>query len=207
MVKVLAPAMSLEASGQIGGVMVFSRWKGRPYARALVKPHNPKTQGQTGIRAMLAWLATQWKNLSDPEQASWVDLAAATNVLPFNSYVAHNMRRWRENKGPTQEYPAAETATAVTITLSVTGGARCMDISVDPSAATIGWGIAIFRHTVTGLGKVYNRLIKIVAINGTDAVLWTDAPLDAGTYYYTAAFVTDSGILGAAAVEDSDVVT
>jgi hypothetical protein len=207
MVKVLGPAMSLEASGQLGGVMVFSKWKGRAYARTLVRPHNPKTQKQTGIRAMMAFLAQQWVNLSAPEQASWELLAAATNISPFNAYIAHNIRRWRENKGPTQLNPAAEGGTAIVITLTATAGSLSIDLTVDPSAATNLWGIAIFRHSVTGLDKTYNRLIKVVEPDGTNTVSWTDSPLDPGTYFYTAAAIIDDGSIGAKSAEATAAAT
>lgn len=207
MVKVLGPAMSLEASGQLGGVMVFSKWKGRPYARTLVRPHNPKTQAQTGIRAMMAFLAQQWDGLSAPEKASWLLLSAATNISPFNAYIAHNIRRWRENKGPTQLLPEAMAGTAIVITTTATAGALSVDLTVDPSAATILWGIAIFRHTVTGLTGVYNRLIKIVEPDGVNTVSWTDAPLDPDTYYYVAKAICDDGSIGADSAEVNAAAT
>jgi len=207
MVKVQAPALSLDASGSIGGAIVFSKWKGRAYARALVKPHNPKSAGQTGIRAMLSFLSQQWDGLSIPEKATWKDLAEATNISTFNAYIAYNVRRWRENRGPTQGYPAAEAGTAVTIGQVGTGGARSAEIVNTPSAATIGWGMAIFRKPTAGATKTYNMLIKIVPISGVSAITWIDAPLAAGHWFYASCFVCDDGSLGALCSEDDCTVT
>lgn len=207
MVKVQAPALSLDASGAIGGCIVFSKWKGRAYARALVKPHNPKSAGQTGIRAMLSWLSQQWVELSAPNQATWDELAAATNISPFNAYVAYNVRRWRENRGPSKQHPAAQVGTAVTIGQVGTGGARSASIVNTPSAATLGWGMAIFRKAVTGVALVYNNLVKIVAIDGVNPVTWIDAPLDAGHQFYASCFVCTDGSLGALCAEDDCTIT
>ena len=43
MVKLGGPALSLDASGTVGGILTFSKWKGRPYVRTRVIPSNPKS--------------------------------------------------------------------------------------------------------------------------------------------------------------------
>lgn len=57
MAKVSGPLMSLDASGKVGGTVVFSKWKGRNYVRQLVTPANPDTSGQKGVRSILGTLA------------------------------------------------------------------------------------------------------------------------------------------------------
>ena len=50
MAKVTGPLMSMDASGQFGGTIVFSKWKGRNTVRQLVPPSNPRTVGQEDAR-------------------------------------------------------------------------------------------------------------------------------------------------------------
>ena len=50
MAKVTGPLHSDTASGTVASATVFSRWKGRPYVRQLVTPHNPKSDNQAEAR-------------------------------------------------------------------------------------------------------------------------------------------------------------
>jgi hypothetical protein len=197
MVKVLAPAMSMEASGQIGGVMVFSRWKGRAYARSLVKPANPRTGNQTGIRAMLRFLSQDWKNLDAETQGSWEDLAKATNISPFNSYIAHNIRRWREFLPPTQAYPAAGLSTPLEEEMTLTTGQRCITITLSEknTVYTNIWGHVLMRDTAAITTPNFNLAIQIFPEPVGHIINYVDAPLAAGTYHYRAAIFNVDGVI------------
>lgn len=50
MARVKGPLMSMEASGAYGGTLVFGRRLGANVVRQLVKPSNPRTQGQMDAR-------------------------------------------------------------------------------------------------------------------------------------------------------------
>lgn len=50
MAKVSGPLMSMDARGAFAGTLVFANWKGRPTVRQLVKPSNPATTAQVGVR-------------------------------------------------------------------------------------------------------------------------------------------------------------
>ena len=50
MAKVKGPLMSMEASGSYGSTIVFGRRLGANVVRQLVKPSNPRTQGQMDAR-------------------------------------------------------------------------------------------------------------------------------------------------------------
>jgi hypothetical protein len=208
MALVTGPAMSLDASGTIGGVMTFSKWKGRNYIRQCVKPSNPKTAAQTGLRAMLSFLSQAWAAIKVASSASYLEMADNDKVSTFNEYVKYNQNRWREGKGVSQSYPAAETATAGTITLGTpAGGQRNITLTVTPSTATGLWGIAIFRDTATITTVNWNNCIKIIETTTTAAKVYTDSPLDAGTYHYRAAFLTSDGKIGTACADQSGAAT
>jgi len=191
MVKVAAPAMSLEASGSLGQAITFSRWKGRPYIRTRVVPKNPKSAAQTGMRAMLRWLSQAWAALTTANKATWANLAAATNISPFNSYTAYNQARWRDWRAPTKAYPAAEALTAGTISnLQVTSGERSNTLTWEEATMTNTWGIAICRYLVSETPANWSITIRIVP----PAVLkYVDSPVDDPTswYYRLIAFTTD----------------
>jgi hypothetical protein len=199
--------MSMDASGTVAKAITFSKWKGRNYVRQCIKPHNPKTAAQTGVRACMKFLTQAWAAIKATVEADYLTLADASKISPFNEYIRQNLRRWRMGEGISKDYPAEETATAVTITMSLTGGQRNIEVSVDPSAETDGWGIAIYRDTSEITTANWNNCIAIVPIDGTNAVIYTDAPLDAGTYHYRAAFVNDAGILGTACADASAAAT
>lgn len=207
MALVNGPLMSMDASGSVAKAITFSKWKGRNYVRQLIKPHNPKTAAQLGVRAAMKFLTQGWAAIKAASESSYLTLADAAKISPFNEYIRQNLRRWRMGEGLTQSFPAAETPTAVTITMGLTGGQRNIEVSVDPSAATDGWGIAIYRDTAEITTANWNNCIAIVPIDGTNAVIYTDAPLDAGTYHYRAAFINDDGVIGTACADDSAAAT
>ncbi|KKL03779.1 hypothetical protein LCGC14_2622690, partial [marine sediment metagenome] len=95
MVKVNAPAMSLDASGSLAGALTFSKWKGRNYVRQLVRPSNPRSGGQVGVRAMFKFLSQIWAGLAPADKTSWEDRADDKVISPFNAFMGYNQFRWR----------------------------------------------------------------------------------------------------------------
>jgi len=208
MARTTAPLFSMSASGTLNDSIVFSNWKGRSYVRSHVIPHNPKSAAQTGIRAMMKFLSQQWAGLSTANQATWATLADAKKVSAFNAFVSYNLARWREFKGPSIEYPAAETVSAGTVTLGApAGGPRNIVLTLTPSTATNMVGIVIFRDSATIVTANWNIAIAIAAVSSTDPITYTDSPLDAGTYHYRAALLTDDGNIGTACADQSGTAT
>jgi hypothetical protein len=196
MVKVSAPAMSLEASGKLGGSLVFSKWKGRPYVRALVKPSNPRTGPQTGVRAMMRFLSQAWKALGSTIWSDWEDRAKETTISPFNAYISYNMARWRRFLGCSQLDPATEASTANTVSaITATGAIRQIAVSITPTAATALWAYAIFRDAAAPT-TAFSSCIAVILANGASAVLYVDTPLAPGTWHYKAKAINTDGKFG-----------
>ena len=61
MARITAPLLSFGASGTLAKTLVFSKWKGRPYARQHVVPANPQTVGQNLTRNSFSFAAATWK--------------------------------------------------------------------------------------------------------------------------------------------------
>lgn len=67
--------------GSIAGT-TFSRNAGGNYIRARTKPVNPNTSRQQTVRAVMAFLATYWRDtLSAADRTAWASYAASTSWL------------------------------------------------------------------------------------------------------------------------------
>lgn len=208
MVKVNAPAMSLDASGQLGKSMVFSKWKGRNYVRSLVTPSNPQSAPQTSVRAMMRFLSQYWASQTTGDKATWLALAAMTSISPFNAYVSENLTRWSHFKGPSKAYPAADASAAASApTTTITAGVRELQLSIADGATPPSWGWMVFRSTTTGFTPSFSNLIHVLPRTATPTV-WIDKPLTSGvTYYYRIKGFNSDAKLGALEAEKSGTPT
>lgn len=207
MVKVNAPMMSLDASGSIAGSLVYSKWKGRNYVRALVKPANPKSGGQVGVRSMFKFLSQIWDGLSDANKATWEDRADDLVASPFNGFMSYNQKRWRDFNTPSKEDPAAEIATAPSACTGVaTPDIRSITLAITHGANAADWGVAIFRSTGTGFALAFSNCIAVIAVDGAGDAEYVDSPLDPGTYYYNYVAFMDDGTEGADGTECNGTV-
>lgn len=207
MVKVSAPAMSLDASGTLAGAITFSKWKGRNYVRERVIPANPKSGGQVGIRAMFKFLTQIWDGLSDANKATWLDRAADLIASPFNGFISYNMSRWRNFETPSKEDPAAEIATAPSLCTGVaTPGIRSMLLAITHGANPADWGMAIFMDLTTAFDLTWDRCIAIVPVDGAGDATYVHTPLVADTYYYNTIGFMDDGVQGAEGTEFNGVI-
>jgi len=208
MVKVNAPMLSLSASGQIGGAMVFSTWKGRPYVRSLVRPANPKSGGQVGVRSLFKFIAQNWAAIIAGSKATWEDRADQGVFSTFNAYMGYNQSRWRDFLAPSTLDPADTTDTAaVTGAITAVAGVRSATLTIPITTANDGWGVLAFRSDTTAFSTAFDNLIGAGLIAATADVVIVDTPLDPGTYYYNFREFTLDGQLGAELGEESVVIT
>lgn len=208
MTKVNGPAMSLDASGKLGNALVFSKWKGRNYVRQLVKPANPKSGGQTGMRAMFKFLAQIWAGLTAGNQATWEARADNLVASPFNAFMSRNQFLWRDFLPPGKEDPVAQSGTVSVLTNeAAVAGERSITYSVDLGVGAEQWGLAIFRSTSTGFTPGWDNCIAIVEADPSTTAEYVDSPLDPDTYYYDAQPFTDDGLWGVLAGEVNATVT
>lgn len=207
MVKVTAPMLSLGASGALGGAIVFATWKGRPYVRELVKPANPRSGGQVGVRAMFKFLSQYWTYTSSAHRATWNDRADDKVISTFNAYMGYNQERWRNFLGPSVRYPATlELAAPGAPTTTPTDGVRQISLSIAQGDPVGDLGFMIHRSGTTGFTPGFANCIAVVITLGADPVLYVDTPLDVGTYYYRIRGFRDDGQLGTLEAEITDTV-
>lgn len=198
MVKVSGPALSLQASGKLGGALVFATWKGRPYVRGLVRPANPKSGGQVGMRSMMKFCSQQWAGLGASPKASWDIRADDRTISPFNAFCGLNQDRWRNFLSPTQADPPTETGTVGTIiNEAATGAIRQIDVEAEVSVLNDNWGLMIFRWPTTGFSTTWSNCVQIIPAASAATFHWIDTPLVAGAYFYNFRPFTDDGVIGA----------
>jgi hypothetical protein len=197
MVKVLGPMFSFEASGTIGNIATFSKWKGRPYVRQRVIPANPNSVLQVSTRAMMRFLSQKWLAMGTTPKGTWDALAAAGQYSAFNAYIGRNMSRWREFQSPAQTYPAPETGTLpVAVLTSATGGASYADLLITMTTLNNAWGVMLF-HSLTGTFTPSRaNCILVAGITAAATTTFTISGLAAGNHYFDAKFFTTEGVLG-----------
>jgi|WetSurMetagenome_2_1015567.scaffolds.fasta_scaffold18656_7 hypothetical protein len=208
MAIVYGPLHSDAASGQFADALVFGKWKGRAVVRRKVSPTNPKSAKQTGVRSMMGFLAAMWKAKTDPKWTGWTSAAEAGQISTFNAFIAENLRRWQLFKGPTQVYPAAEASSVLTITtMTCTGNVGYATVAITPSGGTALWGFLVFRDTAEITTPSWANCVGVIEANGTNAVTFTDSPLDAETYHYRVAAINTDGVIGTVKADATAVVT
>jgi len=205
MATVKGPLFSLDARGQVGGAVVFGSWKGRNYVRRHSIPSNPQSVSQVGMRSMMKFLSQVWASLSTAQQAPWIEVAARTNVSPFNAFVAFDMTRWRNFLAPSANPLAPATDDVGTApTIVVTPGVRQNVVTVGLTTINQTWCCAIFRHLETGFDSAWNNCVQVVKFMTGTEVVWIDTPLTAGVeQFYTMRLYSIMGVIGEEATEDS----
>lgn len=198
MASVKGPLFSLDASGSVGGAIVFSKWKGRNYVRRHAIPANPKSATQVGTRAMMRFLSQYWATLSGADQTTWETPAAVDNVSAFNAFIGYNMSRWGLFKYPAMAYPAAQVATAGTLGTPVcTAGIRSILTGATVTVLADNWGIAIYRKVASAPDESRAECVRIIPAASAAAFTWTDIHVTVGIdYYYDATPFSDDGVVG-----------
>lgn len=216
MAIVTGPLMSIDASGTLAETLTYAKWKGRNYVRQRVIPMNPKSALQTGVRSMMSWISQRWNGLSAPDKATWDDMAETKEISPFNAYVGENLDRWQTNDTPTDAFPAAEANTdllpddvgvdgAILVTTGHAGYAT-MAATPDSTGAADAVAVAIFRGAAAPTPFSWGACIKIVDVTPGAEWTYTDSPLDAATYHYKIAYLSDDGVHGALNAADNTAV-
>jgi len=170
--RVTGPLCSFDASGTVGGSVVFSRWRGRQYVRRHAVPSNPRLPKQVSRRALLAFIGSQYHLLSDPIKAAWDALGEARKITGLNAQLFDASRRSMEGSAPRQDptNPSTTTPVAPTVAAISTGGFAC-SFEITPGAVTPGdycW--MVYWDTANHVGN-YDTLRLILPIGTTTGEL------------------------------------
>lgn len=94
-----APLFGLDASGTLGGSIVFSKWRGRTYVRRHAIPSNPRSGLQVGMRSVFKYISQAFGGLTQNEKDAWDALAAPDNITQLNAQIRDSQSRARRNEG------------------------------------------------------------------------------------------------------------
>ena len=165
MARTTGPLLSMDASGTVGGSLVFSKWKGRNYVRKHVVPHNPQTALQTGVRSGMAFCSKWASSDKTTTKAIWQTKANNDKISPHNAFVKAFMMTWRVGLiyplGGI--YPAA-IDTGVLSVATATSRPRSVDLTWTLTSPDVRIGYFIYASTTTGfvpalsncIGQVFN---------------------------------------------------
>jgi hypothetical protein len=208
MVKVTGPCFSLDASGSIAGTVTFSKWKGRPYARQLVRPANPRSAGQTYNRAMFKFLSQSWAVFGpSAEQSSWQTQADELKVSPFNAYVRANMRDWQSFLPPIAiSTTVRQAATTSQPTIAAAAAPARATITITDGGGTAAWGYVLYRKSGSAPSGVATEVIAIIPNDGAGAT-YIDSDLPAATYHYKAQPFQTDDLKGPISADCNAIVT
>lgn len=208
MVKLKGPLGSAEASGTLGRTAIFSSWKGRAYAKAHAIPSDPNSSLQISVRQMLGFLASQFKAFTAPNKATWEELAAQTNIPPYNAFLSTNLNRWKMFHAPSKSYPAAETGTQPEPdTLSTIGGIGHIHFSAEWIDLNNAWGMIIFHLAFPAQPTSRANALHILPLTKLSGQIWTWSTNVIGTHYFNYRTFTTAGKLSAALGYTTAVVT
>lgn len=112
MARVKAPLFSLEAGGTVAKTVVFSQWKGRPYARIHVVPLNPNTAKQVNVRTAMDLIVAAWALVSAPDKLLWDSAGLQFQWSGFNLFVSRGMKAYVDQLG-TSATPASVSCVGV----------------------------------------------------------------------------------------------
>lgn len=200
MVLVKSPMMSLSASGQLARSVVFSTWKGRALVRKLVKPTNPKSGLQVGMRSGLKFQSQIYKTIGATPQANWKALYKTAKITPLNSMLKTNQVRVRQGLGLIKDPALAAGA----VEAAPTGAA----VASLPKSLTLTWTDSVGANDWCTViwGSITNAFTPstatVVAIIPKGVQTFTKTKLATGTpYYFRLAGSETGGTLGTLAAQ------
>lgn len=192
MAVVSGPLLSFGAAGQIAKTQVYATWKGRPYARRLVVPSNPRTADQTLTRNTFTWLNNVWKIAPADFIAPWVQAAKGQVMTDRNLFIKKNNGVLREETDLALMVlsPGARGGISVNPTITFGNDMITFDLTA-PSPLPSGWTIvqavaAAIRDQDPQTGTFY-EIVTGTDLTSTYQVILT--PLAAGDWAAAAWFV------------------
>lgn len=189
----------MDASGQIGSSIVFSKWKGRAYARRYVIPVNPKTTEQTKTRTAFQFLNDIWRYWPSGAKAAWSLYATNNRFIDRNGFMKLNvspLRTATDLSGMTISVAAGSGIAAAGMTL--TPGAGQITVALTAPTLPSGWSITnAWALAIADVNPQTEETTSIVAgSDSSDPYSIVLAGLTTGQIYRVGGwfeFTTDTG--------------
>lgn len=130
MPKTTAPLLSFGASGQIAKSMVFSTWKGVPYARRYAVPANPRTTKQVANRNIWQMLNNAYLFAPALVRAPFDAFAVGKALTGRNKFFSDNQKLFAVQPTPTE-------LDGFVMSPGSGGGLPASNLVVTPSSGTL----------------------------------------------------------------------
>lgn len=143
MARVVAPLLSFGASGAIGKSQVYSKWKGRPYARRYIIPSNPNTTAQQSVRGVFSFLNDLYKYLPAGALNGWNLYAEGSQITARNGWMKQNVAALigDVNLANLVFSPSAKSGLQAA-SMTVTPGADQLTVAIVAPSLPTGWTIS-----------------------------------------------------------------
>lgn len=214
MSRITAPLLSFDARGKIADTLVYSNWRGRPYARRHVIPGNPKTVAQTLTRDIFSALELRWKQAGPLMRACWDRFAVGQIPVGRNSYLGKNIAATRGDADMANYIgsPGAKgglPATSLALTTVAAGGIEAAVVApAPPTGWTLDGAICTFLKDQAPEATVTDIIVEGEDVAAPFSIDVTG--LDTVAYYVQAWLEwskPDGSIAFGASISDTIVVT
>lgn len=197
MALVNGPLFSLDASGQLGKAVVYTKWKGRNVVREYVTPANPRSIGQRWQRGLMGVLSQWWRTLSETLQETWTDQAAAKQISTFNAMLSYDLLQAEDNIAPTADFGATPVAPAGALTnwTASSPSAGKISLAVTPTTALDATDLLLIGlSTISNAdAQAYNHIVTGRVGGGAGEFTADIVGVDPGDYYLSAVLVDETG--------------
>lgn len=140
--KVRGPLLSMSARGQIGSSHVFASWRGVPYVRQYAIPANPRTSAQLEIRQPFRWLQDAYRSAPGDLVTVYQAFASGRPLTDRNAWTKINLGALQAQTDISQlTYSPGARGGPAPASVSVTGGAASITVSITPPTLPPGWAV------------------------------------------------------------------
>lgn len=142
MAKTSGPLLSFDARASVGKTIVYSNWKGVPYARRWVQPANPQTSDQTQVRSVFKWLMSVWSFMPAAAQEAWNAYAQGQPMTGRNAFAKFNVSplQTATDLSAFVMSPSAKSGPIAQAAVA-TPGSGSLSIAITPPDLPVGWTI------------------------------------------------------------------
>jgi len=171
MSRITAPLLSFDARGKIADTLVYSNWRGVPYARRMVIPANPKTTAQVLTRDIFAALELRWKQAGPIMREPWDRFAVGQKFVGRNAYLGKNIAATRGDADMANYIgsPGAKGGLPASTLVLTTVAALGIEAVVTVPAAPTGWTLTGVQVTCL-LDQAPETVVADVIQEGEDLV-------------------------------------
>ena len=155
----------------------------------------------------MKWAGSEWRQLSDTDQATWEAKAQQTNISPFNAFVSQAMDNWSNAKAGQRQDPAETVATPAGPPTAITNTVIERRATIDWTDDVVGsndFGVIYYQSPTTGFTPGRDNAVAVIYL-GIET--YNTITLVPGTYFYRMRTFDVAGNLSTLSAESSFVIS